>query len=396
MAKAKFTDEQLLEWRINGGTYSDFAREHGVHLRNVERRAAKLTKQGRMDEIGINLNIPAGRQLGKVTAQYKADGTLIQHWSRIHDADEQGEFLKIVQDVTTPIPSEKIPPQLTLANNKDIIPWLIIGDAHLGMIAYANEVGQSFDIKTCIRDLTCAIKTQIDRLPAFERCVIEDVGDFTHYENIGGKTDASGHDLDYDTRYGKMLRAYVEIMHFMINYALTKFKYVDVIINQGNHSRTNDLAMAVHLRYSFKNTDRVHVLDNESVFIPYRMGNTFVLCHHSDQCKPNRLVNVMTTDFRQDWGETEYHYIDIGHIHHHMVSKEHPGVKVESFNQLATADKYAHDHGYRSRSSLTVVLRSKTYGEVGRHILPLEEVRDLVMDAEAGTNVNIRREVYSV
>lgn len=392
----KYTDEQLISHLVNGGSCTEFARLHNVNARGVRKRRQRLAEKGRMDELGITLNIPEGRHLGKVTAQYKADGTLIQHWSRIAQDAEQDAFLDAVKDATTPIPSDKITPQKTLATNTDIIPWFNVGDAHLGMISYANEVGQDFDISICIADLTCALKTMMDRAAGFERCVIQDMGDFTHHENMAGKTDHSGHDLDYDTRYGKMMKAYVDIMYFMIEYALKTFRYVDVIINQGNHSRTNDIAMAVHLRKAYSNTERVNILDNESVFIPYRMGNTFVMTHHSDKCKPNKLANVMATDFRQDWGETEYHYVDIGHVHHNMVVKEHPGCKVESFNQLATMDKYAHDGGWRSRSCLTTVLRSKTYGEVGRHTLPLEEVRDLVMNATAGTNANIRRDVYSV
>jgi hypothetical protein len=104
----------------------------------------------------------------------------------------------------------------------------------------------------------------------------------------------------------------------------------------------------------------------------------------------------MATDYPQDWGEATYRYIDIGHIHHNMVCKEHPGVTIESFNQLATSDKYAHEGGWRSRSSLSVILRSKTYGEVGRLRLPLEEVRDIINKVPAGTESAKRRDVYTV
>jgi DNA repair exonuclease SbcCD nuclease subunit len=78
----------------------------------------------------------------------------------------------------------------------------------------------------------------------------------------------------------------------------------------------------------------------------------------------------MTTDFRQDYGETEFHYIDIGHVHHRMVARSTPASVIESWNNLAAADKYAHDGGYRSRQMITMVLRSRTYGEVGRRRCP--------------------------
>lgn len=280
--------------------------------------------------------------------------------------------------------------------NTDIIPWFNIGDGHLGMLAHEAEVGHNFDLRIAQKDLCTAIDALIERLPDCERCVLQDMGDMTHYENISGTTDYSGHQLDFDGRFPKMIDIYVDVICYMVDRLLEKFKYLDCIINQGNHSRTNDIWARVFLQRVYKDCDRLTVLDNSSVFITYRMGNTFVLCHHSDKCKPARLVDVMTSDFAQDFGETRYHYIDIGHIHHRMVAKEMSSITVESFNQIALSDKYAHDLGYRSRSCLTVVERSKTYGEVGRKTITHEEVRDIINNAKPGTSAKARRKVYTV
>lgn len=258
-------------------------------------------------------------------------------------------------------------------------------DAHLGLLAHAAEVGESFDLKIAEFELCGAIGILIDELPAVERLVINDLGDFTHYENFSATTEASGHALDHDTRFPKMIKVYVRVMRFIIEKALEKAKFVDVIVNQGNHSRTNDIWMAELLRAAYGHTGRVNVLNNDNVFIAYRMGNTLVMTHHSDKCRPARLANVMTTDFRKDYGETEFHYIDIGHVHHGMVMKEHPGIVIESFNHLAVTDKWAHDAGYRNRKSITVIMRSRTYGELGRRLLPVEEVRHRLSRASAYT-----------
>lgn len=152
--------------------------------------------------------------------------------------------------------------------------------------------------------------------------------------------------------------------------------------------------MAEMLRIVYGHTGRVHVLNNDSVFIAYRMGNTLVMTHHSDKCKPAQLAHVMTNDFRKDYGETEYHYIDVGHVHHGMVMKEHPGIFVESFNHLASLDRWAHDSGYRNRKSITVILRSKKYGEQGRRVLSIQEIRDR-MQKEQQT-MPVERQVYTV
>lgn len=312
-----------------------------------------------------------------VSTYYDKEGKPAGQWVKA-SLDEQ-KMLEAVQEAMKAAAGEL--PQIDVGPSPvdyqtDVIPWIQIGDAHIGMLAHAPEVGENFDLKIAERELCGAIAVLIDEMPACERCVINDLGDFTHYENFDAVTEASGHRLDYDGRFTRMIQVAARVMRFIVERALTKAKHVDVIINQGNHSRTNDIWMAEMIRALYEHTGRVHVLSNDSVFIGYRMGNTLVMTHHSDKCKPQRLAQVMTTDFRKDYGETEFHYIDIGHVHHGMVMKEHPGIFIESFNHLAAYDKWAHDSGYRNRKSITVVLRSRSYGEIGRRVLSIQEVRD--------------------
>lgn len=302
-------------------------------------------------------------------------------------------FVKsFVQDIE-PIKAIRAPKGKTCT---DIIPWFQMGDAHMGMLAHEAETGHNFDLKIAERELRAAMTHLINSAPDCERCVIQDLGDMTHYETFDGVTMGHGHMLDYDNRYPKMIHVYARTMRHIVDTALAKFKFVDVIINQGNHSRSNDIWMRVFLQHVYQNNKRIHILDNASVFIPYRMGNTFVMCHHQDKCKPNKLIDVMMTDFRQDFGEAKYKYIDTGHIHHRSVAKETGDVTIESWNQLAPHDKYAHDGGWRSRSCLHRVLRSKTYGEKGRETLTAEEVQDRIHNLKPGTSSQARRDVYTV
>lgn len=287
-------------------------------------------------------------------------------------------------------------PAAPLDYDTDIIPWIQIGDAHLGLLCHAAEVNENFDLKIAERELLTAIGMLIEGLPTCERLVINDLGDFTHYENFSGTTEASGHALDYDTRFPKMVKVYSRVMRAIVEMALAKARHVDVIVNQGNHSRTNDIWMAELLEVAYGHTGRVHVLNNGNVFIGYRMGNTLVMTHHSDKCRPKDLIGVLITDFRRDFGETEFHYIDIGHIHHGMSFKEHPSVQLESWNHLAASDKWAHDTGYRARKSITMVLRSRKYGEIGRRMLPIQEIRDRLFGLEAGTSRLTTKEAFTV
>lgn len=271
---------------------------------------------------------------------------------------------------TLPIPPE---PQ------SDIIPWLQIGDAHIGLLCSEAETGANFDISIAKREICAAAAALIDAAPPCERMVINDLGDGTHYETFKGETMGHGHALDYDTRYWKMIDAYVEICQFIAERALAKAQTVDLIYNQGNHSESNDSWIAVTMRALYRNCPRVNVLKNESPFIAYRMGKTFVMVHHGHKAKPEACAKVMATDYAVDWGETDFRYLDGGHVHHSQ-RKELPGVVFESWNNLAPRDKYANDGGWRSKQLMSLVLRSRRYGEVGRMVMPVERVRDIIRE----------------
>lgn len=357
-------------------------------LKSLRKRAAA---QGFSPEHGLKRTVPdpyvvkGHSTLDKVDAT-TGERTMVLQWTKTNlDQQKWLEAVKesveaFVADVA-PIPAA--PPQE--GRDTDIIPWINIGDAHLGMLASEWETGANFDLKIGERELCAAISALIDEAGEHDRCVINDLGDGTHAENYKAETEASGHRLDVDGRFPKMIHTYSRVLRFMVDKALTKFNHVDVIINQGNHSRTNDIWMAELLRVAYGHTGRVNVLNNGNVFIGYRMGKTLVVTHHSDKCKPGVLPQVVATDFAADWGETTYRVIWIGHIHHSMKVKEAGGCTVESFNTLAPSDKYAHDGGWRSRQSITLVEMSRTYGEVGRRVLPIERVRDMIDAARSTT-----------
>lgn len=374
------------------GSYRAASRALGVNFKSVFDSIRALEKnaalRGYAPEHDMVHDVPEPYIVKGTSTYYGDDGKPRGQWVKTRvDLDKAREIMReavaaFAEDTPkiTPAPGPQKP-------QSDIIPWIQIGDAHLGLLCHDSEVGESFDLKIAEAELIGAIFKLIDECPSSERIVINDLGDSTHYSNFPGISLKSGHSYDLDTRFPKMIRVYSRVMRAIVDRALTKAQHVDVIVNQGNHSRENDIWMRELLEVAYGHTGRVHVLNNDSVFIAYRMGKTLVMVHHSDKCKPRDLIGVMTTDFRKDYGATQFHYIDIGHVHHHFVSKEHPGVVIESWNHLAVTDRWAHDLGYRSRKSISMVFRSRTYGEVGRRILPIQEIRDHLVSLGKGRNV---------
>lgn len=366
-------------------------------IRTIRERAEK---KGYAPDKGINRPVGNDSLLGLsgLSDMRKNEDGLPVWYKFSKDAEEVSRRIQAANETfTADLPQlPKVPTPEPQEYDKDLIPWYQIGDAHLGMMARESEVGHSFDLPTAERELAFAMSSLIGRTRPCERCVINDLGDGTHFENEAAVTSHSGHALDAAAPLFELIDTYYRLMRYMIETALQKHWYVDVIINQGNHSRVIDWATATHLRHFYGRNKRVTVLDNSSVFIPYRMGNTFVLCHHTDKCKPGALAGVMANDFAQDWGETFYHYMDGGHVHHGQAKKEANGAIYESWNQMAPSDKYAHDGGWRSRSFISMVYRSKTYGEKGRETVTAEEVKDRLDRLTPGSTAKKRRSVHTV
>lgn len=384
MPNPGLTDDDLLEalWALSEyGSISEAARRiplpRGTLRNRIDRAREKFPEGPKLkDELqsriadGFKLKgysqftkTEAGEPIWLKTVKAEQD-----YWQGIKEAIERFEPIDPAR--IAPIPNE---PQC------DIIPWLQIGDAHIGMLANERETGANFDIAIGKREIMAAAAALIDAAPDCERMVINDLGDGTHYETFKAETEASGHTVDQDTRYWKMIDAYMEISEFICEKALAKAGKVDLLYNQGNHSRSNDTWMAAHMRSIHRNNPRVNVLPNENPFIAYRMGRTLVVVHHGDKSRPEKFRDVVASDFSADWGETEFRYLDGGHAHHSQ-RKELAGCIFESWNNLAPRDKYAHDGGWRSKQYMSLVLRSRKYGEVGRTVMPIERVRDIILE----------------
>lgn len=387
---------EYINYMLDNEIYSatKAAKELGRNRTTVWRALEEATKKAANSNIGPDYHhlgfggeVAPGRHLGKQTVHVRVDeqtGAVVKNvWNR-YELDKEVSKVALIKKAIdeamadyTPLPPS-LPTPHDVEYDDHVIPWYNIGDAHIGMLAHESEVGENFDIKKATRELSIGLTALIRNTEPATKCVINDFGDATHYENMAGVTEASGHMLDCDGRFVKMISAYVDVMVHAINTALEVHETVDVIINQGNHSRTNDLWMRKFLEVLYKDDPHVTIIDNTNVFVFYRMGNTLVLTHHSDKCKPDKLIDVLINDGRKDYGETEHHYIWIGHVHHHMTSKEFRGITIESFNTLASKDKYAHDNGYRSRQSITRVDLHKEYGEIGRATLNIQAVRAIL------------------
>lgn len=366
----------------------------GLIYRAIRGLKAKSVLSGEIPELGIVCDIPNPLSIKGLSIYNKETPQSPAHWLKLNVKQEQYKqsIIEAVQEAAeNPYPVRDVKYKEHLIY--DIVPFIHIGDGHLNMIAHESITGQKFDIEICERELCEVISLAVDQMPYCEKIVLHDCSDFTHFENFKAMTEASGHQMDFDKPFPNMIAIYTKLMRFMVETCLQKCQKIDIVIPQGNHSRTNDIWIVFWLREAFKDNPNVVILDNSNILIPYRIGKTFVLFHHGDKLSDDVALEVMACDFPDDWAASKFRYIAKGHVHHSgkkiVTGKEKRGAKAESYSTLAAKDAYAYMGGWRSQQCLTIVYRSRTYGEKGRLEIPIEEVWDSLVKKLGEDNVYI-------
>lgn len=94
-------------------------------------------------------------------------------------------------------------------------------------------------------------------------------------------------------------------------------------------------------------------------------GKTTLFFHHGHKCRFDAIEPVMIAKFRKAFGQSEYSYAHVEHLHHQKIV-ESRNMIVEQHRTLAAKDAYASRGGWMSGRSANVITYSSDFGEVGR------------------------------
>ena len=195
--------------------------------------------------------------------------------------------------------------------------------------------------------------------------VVAQLGDFLHADNINPVTPTSGHLLDADGRYSKVVQVAIRILRQVIKTALAKHKTVVVLMAEGNH----DLSSSIWLREMFKavyeKEPRVQVIDTPLPYYVLQHGSTMLSWHHGHLKKNDQLPLLFAAQFPEVWGKTTKRYVHTGH-RHHIEEKEHSGMTVVQHPTLAARDAYAARGGWIAERRAVAITYHQKFGEVSR------------------------------
>lgn len=378
MANPGLTDEQCqqaVDAVAAHGSKSAAARALGIPAATFNTRWRTATCRDFKAEVqpiigGEAHAIPEGYKLKGTSTLIDRNGNAKLQWVK---TDASLEKLREMQEAAFRALTAELKPLPKISGPRsvsaDLATLYTLTDCHVGMLAWDKETGADWDLKIAEECLTQTLIRMIDSAPSSGTGIVNQLGDFLHFDSLQPLTPTSKHVLDADSRFQKMVEVSVRILRRIIEHALTKHRHVQVFMHEGNHDPAGSVWLRVMFAQLYARNSRVAVGMSPNPYVAYQHGKTLLGFHHGHlrNTKGGALPLLFAAQYPKEWGETEYRYIHTGHMHH-VEEKEHPGIKVVQHPTLAAPDAYAARGGWLSKRQATSMTYSKEFGECARGI----------------------------
>src|SRR6185312_6686086 len=206
-------DELIAALERNGGNLRKTSRELGVAYSGVQKRVKRLALKGYSPAHDYTHPVPDGFKVKGVSTYYDKDGKPGGQWVKSSaDAERQLAMMREAIDaMTCDLP--KLPARKAKGTYlPDLMTLYPIGDAHVGMRSWLDETGANWDLKIAERVQCGAMAELVAGAPATETAAVIDLGDWLHSDGLVAQTPRSGHPLDADGRYAKIIHIGIKII----------------------------------------------------------------------------------------------------------------------------------------------------------------------------------------
>jgi len=327
----------------------------------------KAAKRGIAPYAGMTKEVAEGFTTKRVSTFYNEAGEVSRQW-HIQEP-EKVKQLELLRELSSSLLSDLKPLSTTpisenyTATSDDLMVNIPIGDAHIGMLAWGEECGEDYDLELAESIHKNAVDMLISQTPNASHCTIIDLGDYIHSDNLEGTTSRSGHSLDVDGRYHKVIRVAIRVVLYYIKQALKKFNKVAYRAEMGNHNDIGSIWMQELLSVLFKDEPRVTIGNKAGNVFYWQHGQCYFMSHHGHQIKGDRLYQLFAKQIMDNNIQTKYRKIYLGHVHHKSAN-ENAICEIETYRTLAAKDAYSAGAGYHAGRSITAEVWHKDYGEV--------------------------------
>ena len=357
--------QAAIDHGIDGG-----ARHLGLNLRTYRKaiRGVKMKAalRGFSPDHDWTNPVPPTHVARGVSTYYNEDGKPVAQWVKadLRKEAQDKALRETIEALRETIPRVK-PVLVPRVCAPDLLNLYVITDFHLGALAWGEETrGDDWDTDIAEDLLVRWFGAAIAQSPPASVGVFAQLGDLLHYDSLSAVTPTSGHILDADTRYQKLIRVVIRALRRVIAMLLQKHERVVLIMAEGNH----DMASSAWLREVFstfyESEPRITVDTSPDPYYCVEHGQTALFFHHGHLKKFEGVDKVFTAKFRDVFGRTKHAFGHLGHYHHKR-ELESPLMVLRQHRTLAASDAYASRGGWMSGREAQVITYSAQHGEVG-------------------------------
>lgn len=326
--------KQIVQAVIDHGGLRAAARALGLHAGTVAKALSRLRKKAaRVDPSAHANGAPLGYSLRGVSTLLDSDGEVVQTWVKTkQDRDNWLEYVRETLSEITDTSAGRMTPLPPPEHTEDRLSVYPIADAHIGLLTWATQTGESFDLKIAENLYRDNFSELVATSPRTQEAVLAIVGDFAHVDGVMNTT-TKGTPQDTDWRWPKLCKVVVRLIMFFIDVLLTHHGKVRVVLLAGNHDESVAVALAVAMAAMYLDDPRVIVHTDPSAIVVVRYGCCMLGFAHGHKTKPIDMPGLVAANYRIDWGETWARHVYTGHSHRdHLIEKD--GCSVESLRSL--------------------------------------------------------------
>lgn len=348
--------------------------DHKVIYKGIKAVKKKAEARGYAPAHDFTRPVPEMFYAKGVSTYYNKDGKPTGQWVKA-SINEQKRFDAMqaaIEALCNEVP-RAVPVTRPLINDAALATVYTLTDSHVGMLAWHRETGEDWDLEISERVLTGCFQAMVYASPSSAVGIVNQLGDFLHSDGLSPVTPTSGHVLDQDGRFSKVVEVAVRILRSVVSMALAKHNKVIVVMAEGNHDMASSVWLRVLFKALFENEPRVEVIDSPLPYYCIQHGKTMLGFHHGHLKKNDQLPMLFAAQFPKIWGETTKRYAHTGH-RHHVEEKEHSGITVIQHPTLAARDAYAARGGWVADRQVTSITYHAEYGQVARHTVTPEMI----------------------
>lgn len=332
-------------------------------MRTIRRHAASV---GWSPDHDYTHPVPEGFIAKGVSTLYGKGGAVAAQWVK-STADEQKQ--KQFQEAAFAALSQEIPRANPVRLEADVNDQLCnvytLTDLHIGMLSWEKETGAAWDLKEAQRVANGAWQKAVEMSPKAKNCIVSLLGDTLHFDAMEAVTPASGHILDTDSRFPKVVAAAVNLIRTIIKSALENHEHVHLVIAEGNHDPASSVWLRTMFQALYEDEPRLTVDDTVAPYYAYEHGEVMLGFHHGHKINGKTGASRLAMYFANTpaWQGKRHRYISTGHLHHENLT-EMPGCFIVQQATLSAKDAYASRGGYAGSRSMSSSTYHKKYGKV--------------------------------